>query len=139
MSTIAEHLAAMELHKTLGDHEQFYSEVYLFTQVHWAELIAQQDPAEMQRARVAIEARMVDQHGDRAAPFIEQWRVARPVGWRDSTPHLNVGNSAFEAWFQDQPFATQPGIKQISRDSYAAGMGDPLVIAAAPATPKEQA
>lgn len=54
------------------------------------------------------------------------------IGWRDgvyvdSTPLLHVGNSAFEDWFQGQPFATQQGIKQISRDSYAAGSGDPLV------------
>jgi hypothetical protein len=59
------------------------------------------------------------------------------VGWRDlkyedSTPKLSVGNSAFEDWFQSQPFATQVGIKQMCRDSYAAGMGDPLVTYAAP-------
>lgn len=59
---------------------------------------------------------------------------AEPV-YKDSTPHLHVGDSAFEAWFQAQPFATQAGIKQISRDSYAAGMGDPLVVAA----PQQQA
>jgi hypothetical protein len=47
--------------------------------------------------------------------------------YEDSTPRLNVGNSAFEDWFQAQPFATQVGIKQMCRDSYAAGMGDPLV------------
>lgn len=54
---------------------------------------------------------------------------ADPV-YKDSTSHLHVGDSAFESWFQAQPFATQIGIKQISRDSYAAGMGDPLVVAA---------
>ena len=59
---------------------------------------------------------------------------AEPV-YKDSTPHLHVGDSAFESWFQAQPFATQTGIKQISRDSYAAGMGDPLVVAA----PQQQA
>ena len=53
---------------------------------------------------------------------------AEPV-YKDSAPHLHVGDSAFESWFQAQPFATQTGIKQISRDSYAAGMGDPLVVA----------
>lgn len=61
--------------------------------------------------------------------------AAAEPAYRDSTPHLNVGNSAFESWFQAQPFATQIGIKQISRDSYAAGMGDPLVVAAAVAEP----
>jgi len=47
--------------------------------------------------------------------------------YTDSTPRLNVCNSAFEHWFQAQPFATQTGVKQMCRDSYAAGMGDPLV------------
>jgi hypothetical protein len=56
----------------------------------------------------------------------------RDAGYKDSTPLLHVGNSAFEDWFQEQPFATQSGIKQISRDSYAAGMGDPLVTYATP-------
>jgi len=56
----------------------------------------------------------------------------RDASYKDSTPRLHVGSSAFEDWFQDQPFATQVGIKQISRDSYAAGMGDPLVTYASP-------
>jgi hypothetical protein len=58
-------------------------------------------------------------------------KQAQPVSWNtkysDSTPKLSVGNSAFEDWFQSQPFTTQTGIKQMCRDSYAAGMGDPLV------------
>ena len=57
--------------------------------------------------------------------------MAKTFSWnlqyQDSTPKLNVMHSAFEHWFQAQPFATQSGIKQIARDSYAAGMGDPLV------------
>ena len=67
------------------------------------------------------------------------------IGWRDgvyrdSTPLLHVGDSAFEDWFQAQPFATQTGIKQMCRDSYAAGMGDPLVTyAAAPQPPAKGA
>ena len=72
------------------------------------------DAAEIERLRAAL--------AQPPAP------TAQPA-YVDSTPHLNVGNSAFEHWFQAQPFATQPGIKQISRDSYAAGMGDPLVMA----------
>jgi hypothetical protein len=47
--------------------------------------------------------------------------------YKDSTPLLSVGSSAFEDWFQQQPFATLSGIKQMCRDAYAAGMGDPLV------------
>ncbi len=61
----------------------------------------------------------------------------RDAGYKDSTPLLHVGNSAFEDWFQAQPFATQSGIKQISRDSYAAGMGDPLVTYATPSSVQE--
>lgn len=52
--------------------------------------------------------------------------------YKDSTPKLKVGDSAFEDWFQQQPFATQSGIKQPCRDAYAAGMGDPLVTYALP-------
>jgi len=48
----------------------------------------------------------------------------------DSTPLLNVGNSAFEDWFQAHPKACT-GDKQLARDAYAAGMGDPLVTYAA--------
>jgi hypothetical protein len=51
--------------------------------------------------------------------------------YKDGTPQLHVENSSFEDWFQVQPFACQTGVKQIARDSYAAGMGDPLVIAKA--------
>lgn len=36
----------------------------------------------------------------------------------------HVGDSGFEGWFQGQPFATQSGVKQMCRDSYAAGMSD---------------
>lgn len=71
---------------------------------------------------------------DTLAKMLAAPTQAAPV-YKDSTPHLNVGNSAFESWFQSQPFATQSGIKQISRDSYAAGMGDPLVCAKEQAAP----
>jgi hypothetical protein len=47
----------------------------------------------------------------------------------DSTPHLHVMDSAFEDWFQAHPRACESGIKQMARDAYAAGMGDPLVMA----------
>ncbi len=61
----------------------------------------------------------------------------RDAIYKDSTPKLHVGDSSFENWFQAQPFATQVGIKQMCRDSYAAGMGDPLVTYAAPSEPVE--
>lgn len=50
--------------------------------------------------------------------------------YKDSTPDLSFADSAFESWFQAHYFATYGGSKQISRESYAAGMGDPLVVAA---------
>lgn len=52
----------------------------------------------------------------------------RDRAYVDSTPHLHVGNSAFEDWFQAHPKACT-GDKQLARDAYAAGMGDPLVVA----------
>jgi hypothetical protein len=77
-------------------------------------------------------------HAVRSAIAALRAALAHPApAYVDSTPHLNVGNSAFESWFQGQPFAIEPGIKQMCRDSYAAGMGDPLVVAAAPAEPAE--
>jgi hypothetical protein len=57
----------------------------------------------------------------------EPTKVSWNLKYEDSTPNLKVINSAFEDWFQQQPFATQVGVKQMCRDSYAAGMGDPLV------------
>lgn len=50
----------------------------------------------------------------------------RDMKYVDSTPKLSVGDSAFESWFQAHPKACT-GDKQLARDAYAAGMGDPLV------------
>ena len=55
----------------------------------------------------------------------------------DSTPKLHVGDSSFEEWYQTYP---RQGIsKQVARDAYAAGMGDPLVTYAQPVQPAMQA
>lgn len=55
--------------------------------------------------------------------------------YKDSTPHLNVGNSSFESWYSTYD-AARKGDKQRARDAYAAGMGDPLVQdATRPAVP----
>lgn len=60
--------------------------------------------------------------------------IAKPGGfgmaYADSTPLLFVGDSAFEDWYQQHPKACT-GDKQLARDAYAAGMGDPLVTYAA--------
>lgn len=53
------------------------------------------------------------------------------VSYVDSTPHLHVGDSSFEDWYQSHPKASG-GDKQLARDAYAAGMGDPLVAAVEP-------
>lgn len=62
-----------------------------------------------------------------AAPVAAQ---AQP--YADSTPHLSVGDSSFESWYDGylrNSLTIKPG-KQRLRDAYAAGMGDPLVRAA---------
>ena len=51
----------------------------------------------------------------------------------DSTPQLHVGSSSFEDWYQAHEKACT-GDKQLARDAYAAGMGDPLVTYAQTAT-----
>lgn len=48
--------------------------------------------------------------------------------YKDSTPGLHVGDSAFEDWYASRPGAELTG-KAAARDAYAAGMGDPLVKA----------
>ena len=50
--------------------------------------------------------------------------------YSDSTPLLHVGNSSFEDWFQERDRAGKSD-KQLAREAYAAGMGDPLVTYAA--------
>lgn len=65
--------------------------------------------------------------------------VAPARQYADSTSELHVSDSSFEDWYQAHPKAYR-GDKQFARDSYAAGMGDPLVVNAAtciPITPSE--
>ncbi len=49
--------------------------------------------------------------------------------YKDSTPELHIGGSAFESWYSTYSPAHKSD-KQRARDAYAAGMGDPLVVAA---------
>ena len=58
----------------------------------------------------------------------------RDAKYSDSTPKLSVGNSSFEDWYQAHEKACS-GDKQLARDAYAAGMGDPLVTYAQPVQP----
>jgi len=60
------------------------------------------------------------------AGLLDGSRDPFPV-YKDSTPELHVGESAFENWYEAKEYDSQVSIKQMCRDSYAAGMGDPLV------------
>lgn len=62
-------------------------------------------------------------------------RAVPPYKYKDSTPQLHVSDSAFEDWYQAYCVNQPTNPKQIARDAYAAGMGDPLVCEA-PAVPK---
>ncbi|MEF9949451.1 MAG: hypothetical protein RR800_14055, partial [Comamonas sp.] len=50
--------------------------------------------------------------------------------YMDSTPQLHVGDSSFEGWYANYVKEGTVSLKQNCRDAYAAGMGDPLVVAA---------
>lgn len=50
--------------------------------------------------------------------------------YKDSTPQLHVGDISFEGWYAGYVKEGTVSLKQNCRDAYAAGMGDPLVVAA---------
>lgn len=79
MSTIAEHIAALEMYKALDENRIFAEEAYLFTQVHWRDLAAILPVDEMQKGRDEIERRIRAQHPERAEEFIGKWRAAIPA------------------------------------------------------------
>lgn len=64
----------------------------------------------------------------RAAESAAPTAQAAPT-YEDSTPELHVGDSAFESWYSTYN-PSHKSDKQRARDAYAAGMGDPLVMAA---------
>ncbi len=77
----------------------------------------------------------LDMDVDDAKRLFDKMTVAArgqaPAGaYKDSTPHLNVGDSSFESWYAGYVKEGTKGLKQHCRDAYAAGMGDPLVGAA---------
>ena len=76
----------------------------------------------------------VDEFTQIARAVLAKWGApAQPAPtYKDSTPELHVGDSAFESWYSTYNPAHKSD-KQRARDAYAAGMGDPLVMAA-PAT-----
>lgn len=81
MSTIAEHLAELEMldaSRTEGVSNAMVQAGYMFLIVHYAEMIQERDPAEMAKARESTEQRLRDQHPSRAEEIIAAWRAARP-------------------------------------------------------------
>lgn len=77
MSTVAEHLATLEMYAANGEWELFNNEQYLFVQVHWKEMIGERPSKEMDDARASIEARFREQHGDKVEAYIDKWRIDR--------------------------------------------------------------
>lgn len=77
MSTVAEHLAAIEFYRTVGLHEAAHNEGWLFLNVHWKELAEAHPADEMADARDAFEKRVREQHPTPAAEArIAEWRAA---------------------------------------------------------------
>lgn len=76
MSTISEHLAALEMYRANGFDKEFASEAYLFTQVHWKDLIERESETEMQEARLVIEQRLREWPGDHGEKVIAKWRAS---------------------------------------------------------------
>jgi|GEM_PF-2477543 len=77
MSTVAEHLAMLELYDALDRREGFYQEAYLFTQVHWRDLLALIPATDMDMARSEIEQSIHVQHPEKAAELIARWRAGQ--------------------------------------------------------------
>jgi hypothetical protein len=77
MSTISEHLAALEMYAANEAWDLFHSEQYLFVQVHFKEMIGERDASEMQHAREDMEKRLREQNGAKAEAFIEKWAAAQ--------------------------------------------------------------
>lgn len=89
-------------------------------------MVCDRDHAAVQKGRAAIAALEAD------IAHSAEWQIGmRDAKYVDSTPRLHIGSSSFEDWFQAHAKACN-GDKQLARDSYAAGMGDPLVTYAAP-------
>lgn len=73
VSTVAEHLAAIELYRAIGLHEVARSEGYLLIEAHLAELIAAQP--DMDAGRAGFERIVREQcRADIADARIKRWR-----------------------------------------------------------------
>lgn len=79
MSTVAEHLALIEMLRLANLNDAAHQESWLLTNVHWQDLVAMIPSAEMVAARLQTEQRIRDQHPAQAEERIAEWRVKRPA------------------------------------------------------------
>lgn len=82
-------------------------------------------------SRLAAEINAINgpTHLGEPAPTVQPAPAQAASAHKDSTPELHAGDSAFESWYSTYNPAHKSD-KQRARDAYAAGMGDPLVMAA---------
>jgi hypothetical protein len=107
MSTIAEHLALIEALRLTNRNDAAHQESWLFTNVHWQDLVAMVPADEMESARVQTEQRLRDQHPAHAEKLIADWREKRPTA-------------------ATQAKATQPAQASGDRDAYEGAREDLL-------------
>jgi len=79
MSTVAEHLALIEMLRLANLHDAAYQESWMLTNVHWQDMVAMIPAAEMEAARAQTEQRIRDQHPAVAEQRIAEWRAKRPA------------------------------------------------------------
>ncbi len=76
MSTIAEHLATMEMYHANNKDHLFYEEMVLLIRTHWKELIDLQGDSAMEEARTTVELVIHKYHGEKSEKFIQKWHAA---------------------------------------------------------------
>ncbi len=73
MSTVAEHLAELEMLAANGYGQAFASSAFMFTQVHWKDLCALIDPTVLEEARQQTRKRMLEQYPEQATNYFAKW------------------------------------------------------------------
>jgi hypothetical protein len=101
MSTIVEHLAQMEFYRALRARDRgtdrpfgngFSGEAYLFCDVHLGDLVKIQDKAEMETARLEVEARLRRQVPTKADELIAAWHEARAAEVQTPVAPIRTGH-----------------------------------------------
>lgn len=85
MSTIAEHVAVLEMLAANNRWDAFHSEGWMFLQVHFRDLGALCGSDAMEQARKTTEQRMREQHPDQADALIAKWHAAKGVDFGDDS------------------------------------------------------